>query len=80
MSTQIAIRLPDHLVAELDAMVASGAARSRASVIERALAKAIRQHRYAQELAFYEAHPEALEDPDMDALAAWGAREPMDLD
>ena len=80
MSTQIAIRLPDHLVAELDAMVASGAARSRASVIERALAKAIRQHHYAQELAFYEAHPEALEDPDLDAWVRWGSTHHVDLD
>lgn len=80
MSTQIAVRLPDALVAELDAMVASGAAKSRASVIERALRKALRQYQYAQELALYDANPQALEDPDMDALAAWVAGRPMDLD
>lgn len=80
MSTQIAIRLPDSLVADLDAMVASGAARSRASVIERALRRALRDHQYAQEVAFLKSHPEALVDPDLDALADWGANQPLDLD
>ena len=80
MSTQIAIRLPDDLVAELDAMVASGAARSRASVIERALRKAIRQHQYALEAKMRDEHPERFEDPDMDAWARWASQQPLDLD
>jgi Arc/MetJ-type ribon-helix-helix transcriptional regulator len=37
MSRQIAVRLPDELVDFVDAVVGSGAARSRASVVARAL-------------------------------------------
>lgn len=70
MSTQIAVRLPDALVAALDALVVAGHARSRASIVESALRREIRRHQYAQEVAFLDAHPEALEDPDLDAWAA----------
>ena len=41
MSIQIAVRLPDQLVNSLDELVDSGAARSRASVIERALLRGL---------------------------------------
>jgi Arc/MetJ-type ribon-helix-helix transcriptional regulator len=37
MSKQIAVRLPDELVEFVDSAVASGSARSRASVVTRAL-------------------------------------------
>jgi Arc/MetJ-type ribon-helix-helix transcriptional regulator len=37
MSKQIAVRLPDELVEFVDRIVASGSARSRASVVTRAL-------------------------------------------
>lgn len=43
MSTQIAIRLADSLVAELDRVVASGRARSRASLVEAALERELRR-------------------------------------
>jgi metal-responsive CopG/Arc/MetJ family transcriptional regulator len=43
MSTQIAIRLADALVAELDRVVASGRARSRASLVEAALERELRR-------------------------------------
>jgi Arc/MetJ-type ribon-helix-helix transcriptional regulator len=39
MSKQIAVRLPDELVAFVDAQVSSGAGRSRAAVVSRALAR-----------------------------------------
>ena len=42
MSIQIAVRLPDHMVHELDALVASGEAPSRASVVEEALRRDLR--------------------------------------
>ena len=80
MSTQIAVRLPEHLVEQLDALVAKGEAKSRASVLERALRRELRRHAYAQEVAFLAAHPEALEDPELDAWVAHAAHEPMDLD
>lgn len=50
MSIQIAVRLPDQLVNSLDELVNSGAARSRASVIERALLRELRYHRMLQEI------------------------------
>jgi Arc/MetJ-type ribon-helix-helix transcriptional regulator len=43
MSTQIAVRLADSLVAELDRVVASGRARSRASLVEAALERELRR-------------------------------------
>ena len=81
MSTQISVRLPDRLVSDLDQLVATGQARSRASVIERALRRELRRLQYEQEAALRDAHPELFEDPDMEALAAWAAhRQFPDLD
>jgi Arc/MetJ-type ribon-helix-helix transcriptional regulator len=37
MSKQIAVRLPDELVAFVDELIGSGAGRSRAAVVQRAL-------------------------------------------
>ena len=50
MSIQIAVRLPDQLVNSLDELVTSGAARSRASVIERALLRELRYQHMLQEV------------------------------
>jgi Arc/MetJ-type ribon-helix-helix transcriptional regulator len=50
MSIQIAVRLPDQLVNSLDELVNSGAARSRDSVIERALLRELRYQRMLQEI------------------------------
>lgn len=43
MSTQIAVRLADSLVVELDRVVASGRAPSRASIVESALERELRR-------------------------------------
>ena len=72
MTTQITVRLPDELVAFTDQLVASGRARSRASVVERALERELRRalaERDAGILAGSE------QDDDLEALAAWAARE-----
>lgn len=50
MSTQISVRLDDRLVAELDALVASGAAKSRADLVESALGRELRRRLYAREV------------------------------
>lgn len=71
MSTQIAIRLPDDMVVELDALIASGQASSRASVVEAALRRELREYHYARELAILAAEPA---DPDLEALHQWVAR------
>jgi Arc/MetJ-type ribon-helix-helix transcriptional regulator len=43
VTIQIAVRLPDSTVEQLDQLVAAGDAPSRASVIERALAREFRR-------------------------------------
>ena len=77
MSTQIAVRLPDDTVEFLDRLVAEGRATSRASVIERALAREFRRVIAARDAAIL---AEAGQDPDMDSLADYAARAPLDVD
>lgn len=76
MSTQIAVRLPDGMVEFLDRLVAEGQAASRASVIERALAREFRRQIAARDAAIL---AEAGPNPDMDRLADYAARTPMDV-
>lgn len=71
MSTQIAVRLPDELVADLDALVAAGQAPSRTSVVEQALRRELRRHLYEQEVLLLHA---AIPD-DFDDLADWNRRQ-----
>jgi Arc/MetJ-type ribon-helix-helix transcriptional regulator len=75
MSIQIAVRLPDGMVEFLDRLVAEGQATSRASVIERALAREIRREIAARDAAIL---AEAGADADMDSLADYAARAPLD--
>ena len=77
MSTQIAVRLPDGMVEFLDRLVAEGQAPSRASVVERALAREIRRQVAARDAAIL---AEVSADPDLDSLAGYAARTPLDLD
>ena len=77
MTMQIAVRLPDELVAELDQLVADGQEVSRASVMERALARELRRLIAAKDAAIL-AH--AGPDPDLDALAEYAAHVPLGLD
>lgn len=77
VSIQIAVRLPDDMVEFLDRLVAEGQAPSRASVVERALAREIRRHIAARDAAIL---AEAAADPEMDSLARYAAGTPMDVD
>jgi predicted transcriptional regulator len=77
VSIQIAIRLPDDTVHQLDELVATGQAPSRASVIERALAKEFRRLIAARDAAILAS---AGPDADMHSLASYAAGEPMDLE
>lgn len=63
MSTQISVRLDDRLVAQLDALVTSGAARSRAAILESALERELRARLYAREAEILAA---AAPDPELD--------------
>lgn len=78
MSTQITVRLPDDLVRSVDGLVASGDARSRASVVELALERHLRRVLAERDAAILAA---AADDPDgLDALATWAATQPVGLD
>jgi Arc/MetJ-type ribon-helix-helix transcriptional regulator len=75
VSIQIAVRLPDSMVEFLDRLVAEGQAPSRASVVERALAREFRRQIAARDAAIL---AEAAPDPDMDSLADYAAGAPLD--
>jgi Arc/MetJ-type ribon-helix-helix transcriptional regulator len=77
MSIQIAVRLPDSTVEFLDRLVAEGQAPSRASVVERALAREFRRVIAARDAAILAG---AGSDPEMDSLADYAARAPLDVD
>ena len=64
MSTQIAVRLPDELVAELDSIVRSGQETSRASIVEQALLRELKRRAWAKEVEVLIAHGSTYEDLD----------------
>jgi Arc/MetJ-type ribon-helix-helix transcriptional regulator len=78
MSIQIAVRLPDQLVNSLDELVVSGAARSRASVIERALLRELRYQRMLQEVEILNSGIGV--DEDLDSLARLSTNFALDVD
>ncbi len=77
MTIQIAVRLPDDIVAFVDEQVSSGAAPSRAAVVARALEHERRRSVAEHDAAIYAAaaQPDGLEE-----LARWAATRPMDID
>ena len=77
MSKQIAVRLPDDLVDFMDELVARGAEQSRATIVLRALQ---RERRRLGTLRDIEILKRTSPDPELDALAAYSARLPIDLD
>ena len=78
MSIQIAVRLPDQLVNSLDELVDSGAARSRASVIERALLRELRYQRMLQEVEIL--NSDIGTDKELDALTRFSSNVALDVD
>ena len=77
MSTQIAVRLPDDLVRYIDDLVEQHIVKSRAEFVAKAIAREQR-HRSAQ--ADVEILKRLGNDPDLDALAAYQAAHPFELD
>lgn len=77
MSVQIAVRLPESTVEQLDQLVADGEARSRASVIERALAREFRRLDAARDAAIL---ARSGDDTDLDRLAEHAAGIPLDIE
>jgi Arc/MetJ-type ribon-helix-helix transcriptional regulator len=76
MTIQIAVRLPDETVQRLDELVSQGDAPSRASVIERALAREFRRLLAERDAAILAS---AGDDADLDALAEYAARAEPDV-
>jgi Arc/MetJ-type ribon-helix-helix transcriptional regulator len=77
MSTQIAVRLPDELVHYIDDLVDQCIVKSRAEFVAKAVARE-RRHRSAQ--ADVEILKLADNDSELDALAAYQAAHPIELD
>jgi Arc/MetJ-type ribon-helix-helix transcriptional regulator len=76
MSKQIAVRLPDELVAFVDSVVAHGEQRSRAAVVTRALEREQRRAIAAHDAEILAAHGP---DPELAALAGHLTGHPIDL-
>lgn len=77
MSKQIAVRLPDDLVAFLDRLVRDGQVSSRAAVVSRALERERRRETAARDAAIL---AQTDEDPDLDSLAEYVASVPLNMD
>ena len=77
MSVQIAVRLPESLVETVDSLVASGAEKSRASVVERALLRELRRMRMVEEVQILAGS--ASESGDLVELTAFASRTPLEL-
>jgi Arc/MetJ-type ribon-helix-helix transcriptional regulator len=78
MSNQIAVRLPAQLVNALDEFVVSGAGRSRASVMERALLRELRYQRMLQEVEILNSEMGTGED--LNSLARFSRKVALNLD
>jgi Arc/MetJ-type ribon-helix-helix transcriptional regulator len=76
MTVQIAVRLPDDIVAFVDEQVSSGAAPSRAAVVTRALERERRREAADRDAAIYAAQT----GHDLDGLSTWAAGQPSDID
>jgi len=80
MSKQIAVRLPEHMVEQIDTLVSDGAVPSRAALVQSALERELRRRIYEQEVETLLALKAAREPDEFAELAEWGAREPVDVD
>ncbi len=78
VSTQISVRLPDQLVAELDRLVTSGQVASRVEVVESALERELRRRQYERDAHIYRTQGE---DPEVEEFLRWANSRPgPDLD
>jgi len=77
MSVQIAIRLPGSLVETVDSLVASGAEKSRASIVERALLREFRRMRIVEEVQILAGT--AADSGELVELTTFASRTPLEL-
>jgi Arc/MetJ-type ribon-helix-helix transcriptional regulator len=80
VSRQIAVRLPDEIASFVDAEVAAGRAPSRAAVVARALKRERRRRLALADIEILTRAGGADDFDDLDGLAEYGARLPIDLD
>jgi Arc/MetJ-type ribon-helix-helix transcriptional regulator len=80
MTTQIAIRLPDDLVAFMDKAVRDREAPSRAALARRALERERRRMEGEHDARVYAALKDQPDADDLDELAAWQTGQSLDLD
>ncbi len=73
MTVQIAIRLPDDMVAFLDKVVAAGNAPSRAALVARAVEREMRRQAAEQDAAILR---KLGTTDDLDELVAWSVTHP----
>jgi len=78
MTIQIAIRLPDELVAYIDSHIAAGDATSRADMVTRALEHERRHDVEKRDAEIYAQHGD--QDPELDAWVTWTAAHPINVD
>jgi Arc/MetJ-type ribon-helix-helix transcriptional regulator len=71
VTTRVALRLPDDLIAAIDRLVSEGRAPSRAAFIARALRREQRREEAAGDVDVLTSA--ASQDDDLDALASYGA-------
>jgi Arc/MetJ-type ribon-helix-helix transcriptional regulator len=70
VSAEIAVRLPDDVIAFIDELVSNGEATSRAQVISQALQRERRRRAAERDAANYAADRESEDPDDLDALVA----------
>lgn len=80
MNSQITVRIPEELVAFIDAEVARGKASSRADAVTRALLRERRRQAALADVAILRGSGGGLGNPDLDGLADHAAAHPVDLD
>lgn len=79
MSTQIAVRLPDELVAYVDRAVAAGRVKSRAELVARLIERDARRHRAEEDLQRL-IERGALDDPQLNAIVESVASTELPID
>lgn len=79
MSTQIAVRLPDELVAYVDEAVAAGRVKSRAELVARLIERDARRHRAEEDLQRL-IERGALDDPELLDIAKSVSDTPLTID
>ena len=77
MSRPASFRLTDEEFAVLDALVAAGHATDRTTALKRTLARERRRQAAEHDALIYAA---SGPDPELDGLAAWASRQPIDID